>query len=89
MPISKGNLGYNSFPKSDYGMLMRPSFPGTCTRYVSPESESGNREEPIKYGVPRTPDAIILATAHYHDCQVVTSDADLKGKPGVQFIPKK
>jgi len=34
-------------------------------------------------------DAIILATAHYHDCQVVTSDADLKGKPGVQFIPKK
>jgi predicted nucleic acid-binding protein len=34
-------------------------------------------------------DAIILATAHYHDCQVVTSDADLKGNPGVQFIPKK
>ena len=34
-------------------------------------------------------DAIILATAHYHNCQLVTSDVDLKGKPGVQFISKK
>lgn len=33
-------------------------------------------------------DAIILATGHYYDCPIITSDADLKGKPGVQFLSK-
>ena len=33
-------------------------------------------------------DAIILATAYFYHCSLVSSDADLEGKPGVQFIPK-
>ncbi len=34
-------------------------------------------------------DAIILATARYYNCTIITSDSDLKGKFGVQFMPKK
>lgn len=33
-------------------------------------------------------DAIILATAQAHGCQIITSDADLKGRPNVTYIPK-
>ena len=32
-------------------------------------------------------DAIIYATAQRHDTELYTSDADLKGLPGVHFIP--
>jgi len=34
-------------------------------------------------------DAIILATAQANGCNVVTSDADLKGKPPVTYIPRR
>jgi predicted nucleic acid-binding protein len=34
-------------------------------------------------------DAIVLATAQAHDAEVVTSDADFAGIPGVVYIPKK
>jgi toxin FitB len=33
-------------------------------------------------------DAIILATAQLYDAEVVTSDADFNGVPGVTYIPK-
>jgi len=33
-------------------------------------------------------DAIVYATARMHDCELVTSDADLKGLDGVVFLPK-
>lgn len=33
-------------------------------------------------------DAIILATARLHEAEVVTSDADFEGVPGVTYIPK-
>ena len=33
-------------------------------------------------------DAIILATARLHEAEVVTSDADFDGIPGVTYIPK-
>lgn len=33
-------------------------------------------------------DAIILATARLYDAEVVTSDADFEGVPGVTYIPK-
>jgi predicted nucleic acid-binding protein len=32
-------------------------------------------------------DAIIFATAQRYDAELYTSDVDLKGSPGVQFIP--
>ena len=34
-------------------------------------------------------DAIILAIARFYNCTIITSDSDLKGKFGVQFMPKK
>jgi predicted nucleic acid-binding protein len=34
-------------------------------------------------------DAIVLATAQSHDADVVTSDSDFAGVPGVVYIPKK
>ena len=34
-------------------------------------------------------DAIILATARFYNCTIITSNSDLKGKFGVQFMPKK
>jgi predicted nucleic acid-binding protein len=34
-------------------------------------------------------DAIIVATARAHQCEIVTSDADLKDQPGVIYIAKK
>lgn len=33
-------------------------------------------------------DAIVLATARLHDAEVITSDADFQGVPGVTYIPK-
>lgn len=33
-------------------------------------------------------DAIILATARLHEAEVVTSDVDFDGVPGVTYIPK-
>jgi predicted nucleic acid-binding protein len=36
----------------------------------------------------RMADAIILATARLYDAEVVTSDSDFEGVPGVTFIPK-
>lgn len=33
-------------------------------------------------------DAIVYATARLRDCELVTSDADLKGLDGVVFLPK-
>lgn len=33
-------------------------------------------------------DAIILATARIHACTLITSDADLKDREGVQYLPK-
>jgi toxin FitB len=33
-------------------------------------------------------DAIILATARLYEAEVVTSDADFEGVPGVTYIPK-
>lgn len=33
-------------------------------------------------------DAIILATARVHACTLITSDADLKDREGVQYLPK-
>lgn len=34
-------------------------------------------------------DAIVLATARHHDAQVITSDVDFEGVPGVVYIAKK
>ncbi|HYM59531.1 MAG TPA: type II toxin-antitoxin system VapC family toxin [Thermoanaerobaculia bacterium] len=34
-------------------------------------------------------DAIVLATARLHEAEVVTSDVDFQGVPGVTYIPKK
>lgn len=34
-------------------------------------------------------DAIVLATARLYDAEVVTSDSDFDGVPGVRYIPKK
>lgn len=34
-------------------------------------------------------DSIVLATAHAHDAEVVTSDSDFAALPGVVYIPKK
>lgn len=34
-------------------------------------------------------DAIIVATAQIHDCEIITSDADLKNQPNVKFLPKQ
>ncbi len=33
-------------------------------------------------------DAIVLATAQANGCSIITSDADLKGKPDVNYLPK-
>ena len=33
-------------------------------------------------------DAIVLATARLHEAEVVTSDVDFEGVPGVTYIPK-
>ncbi|MBU0480100.1 MAG: type II toxin-antitoxin system VapC family toxin [Proteobacteria bacterium] len=33
-------------------------------------------------------DAIIVATSRYHNCPVISSDADLKDRENVTFIPK-
>ena len=33
-------------------------------------------------------DAIILATARFFEAEVITSDADFEGVPGVTYIPK-
>jgi len=33
-------------------------------------------------------DSIIYTTARLNDCDLVTSDSDLKGKPGVLFVKK-
>jgi predicted nucleic acid-binding protein len=33
-------------------------------------------------------DAIIVATALAYQCDIVTSDSDLKNQPGVKYIPK-
>lgn len=33
-------------------------------------------------------DAIILATARLHEAEVITSDADFEGIPGVTYLPK-
>jgi len=41
----------------------------------------------IEYKLPMA-DAIILATARLHDAELVTSDADFQGIPGVTYIPK-
>ena len=34
-------------------------------------------------------DAIIIATARSNNYKVITSDADLKDQPGVEYIPVK
>ena len=34
-------------------------------------------------------DAIIIAIARSNNCAVITSDADLKDQPDVEYIPKK
>ena len=34
-------------------------------------------------------DAIVLATAQAHDADVITSDVDFEGIPGVIYVPKK
>jgi predicted nucleic acid-binding protein len=34
-------------------------------------------------------DAIVLATARMYEAEVVTSDSDFEGVPGVTYIPKK
>jgi predicted nucleic acid-binding protein len=34
-------------------------------------------------------DAIVYATARSHDAELVTTDADLEGLPGVVFLSKK
>ncbi len=34
-------------------------------------------------------DAIVLATAQMYEAEVVTSDSDFDGVPGVTYIPKK
>ena len=34
-------------------------------------------------------DAIVLATAQANGCTIITSDADLKGKPDVDYLPKQ
>jgi predicted nucleic acid-binding protein len=33
-------------------------------------------------------DAIIVATARAKNCRIITSDSDLKDKPGVTYLPK-
>jgi len=33
-------------------------------------------------------DAIVVATAHLNHCTIITSDADLKNQPGVEYIVK-
>ncbi len=33
-------------------------------------------------------DSIVYATGLYHNCEIVTTNADLKGLPGVLFVPK-
>jgi predicted nucleic acid-binding protein len=42
----------------------------------------------LAYKLPMA-DAIVLATAHAHDADVVTSDSDFAGVPGVVYIAKK
>ena len=42
----------------------------------------------LEYKLPMA-DAIVLATALAHEAEVVTSDADFAGIPGVVYIPKK
>lgn len=41
----------------------------------------------LEYKLPMA-DSIILATARLYEADVVTSDADFEGVPGVTFIPK-
>jgi len=41
----------------------------------------------IEFKLPMA-DAIILATARLYEAEVVTSDADFEGVPGVTYIPK-
>ena len=41
----------------------------------------------LEYKLPMA-DSIILATARLYEAEVVTSDADFEGVPGVTFIPK-
>ena len=41
----------------------------------------------IEFKLPMA-DAIILATGRVHEAEVVTSDADFEGLPGVTYIPK-
>jgi len=42
----------------------------------------------IEYKLPMA-DAIVLATAQMYEAEVVTSDSDFDGVPGVTYIPKK
>lgn len=42
----------------------------------------------IEYKLPMA-NAIVLATARLYGAEVVTSDADFEGVPGVTYIPKK
>jgi len=41
----------------------------------------------LEHGLAMAADAIIYATAQRFDATLYSSDADLKGLPGVQFIP--
>lgn len=34
-------------------------------------------------------DAIIVAVSRVHNCRIISSDADLKDQPNVEYIPKK
>ena len=34
-------------------------------------------------------DAIIVAVSRVHNCRIISSDADLKDQPNVDYIPKK
>lgn len=42
----------------------------------------------LAYKLPMA-DAIVLATAHAHDADVITSDSDFEKAPRVVYIPKK
>jgi len=42
----------------------------------------------IEYKLPMA-DPIVLATAQMYEAEVVTSDSDFDGVPGVTYIPKK
>ena len=58
-----------------------------CRRPIDSDLALVAADLSLEYKLPMA-DAIILATGRFFNAEVVTSDADFEGVPGVTYIPK-